>query len=158
MAIMVGFDETISAGKALQFAIAEAKHRNTSIWLVHAVPKNRIPDHHKKEIMQILSSADVSERYVGALPDALAQELHRAEKLIEEAGIEWETRILVRGQSAGEDLMTFIFEMREHIEMVVIGVHKTSAVGKAVFGSTAQYLILHAPCPVAPVNPGVKGN
>jgi len=156
MAIMVGFDETISARKALQFAISEAKQRNTSIWLVHAVPRDRIPDQHKKEIMQILSSADVSERYAGALSNALVRELRSAENLIEEAGIGWETRILVRGRSAGEDLMAFISEMREHIEMLVVGVRKTSAVGKAIFGSTVQHLILNAPCPVATVNPGTE--
>ncbi|MBI4773145.1 MAG: universal stress protein [Deltaproteobacteria bacterium] len=61
-----------------------------------------------------------------------------------------------RRQSAGEDLMSFILDMREHIEMVVVGVRKTSAVGKAVFGSTVQHLILHSPCPVATVNPGTE--
>jgi len=155
MAIMVGFDESISARKALQFAISEAKQRDTSIWLVHAIPKDRLSNHQKKEIIQILGSVDASERYPGALTNTLVQELRRAEKLIQEAGIDWETRIVVRGQSPGEDLTTFILEMREHIEMAVVGVRKTSAVGKAVFGSTVQHLILHASCPVATVNPGM---
>jgi nucleotide-binding universal stress UspA family protein len=34
---------------------------------------------------------------------------------------------------------------------VIIGIVKKSKVGKILFGSTAQYLILNAPCPVLTV-------
>ena len=37
------------------------------------------------------------------------------------------------------------------IDEVIIGVHRRSKVGKLVFGSTAQYVILNAPCPVVAV-------
>lgn len=61
-------------------------------------------------------------------------------------GLNCETHLLIRGLEAGEDLVHFA---QEHaVEEIVIGVRRRSKVGKLVFGSTAQYVILKAPCPV----------
>ncbi|MGD9122547.1 MAG: universal stress protein, partial [Desulfobacterales bacterium] len=51
--------------------------------------------------------------------------------------------------SPGEDLVQFAKDNR--IDMIFIGIKKTSKVGKLVFGSTAQYVLLKAPCPVVAV-------
>jgi nucleotide-binding universal stress UspA family protein len=37
------------------------------------------------------------------------------------------------------------------IDLIFLGIVKKSKVGKLLFGSTAQYVILHAPCPVVTV-------
>jgi nucleotide-binding universal stress UspA family protein len=77
------------------------------------------------------------------------EELESIKELLERDGIPVETHLLVRGLSAGEDIVKFA---REHqIDETVVGVKKTSAVGKAIFGSNARYVILHAPCPVLTV-------
>ncbi len=52
-------------------------------------------------------------------------------------------------QSPGEDLVEFA--KNNDIDEIIIGVKKKSKVGKLVFGSTAQYVILEAPCPVLAV-------
>jgi len=52
----------------------------------------------------------------------------------------------VRGLEAGEDLVQLAEDTG--IAEIVIGIKRRSKVGKLLFGSTAQYLILHAPCPV----------
>jgi nucleotide-binding universal stress UspA family protein len=48
-----------------------------------------------------------------------------------------------------EDLVAYAKE--QGIDEIAIGIRKRSKVGKLIFGSTAQYLILNAPCPVITV-------
>ena len=60
-----------------------------------------------------------------------------------------ETHLLMRGRTPCEDLVWFAEE--NQVEEIVIGVKRRSKVGKMVFGSTAQYVILNAPCPVVSV-------
>ena len=62
------------------------------------------------------------------------------------AGVRCEAFVVVSYLSAGEDLVQFIQE--NYIDECIIGVKKRSKVEKLVFGSTAQYVILNAPCPV----------
>ena len=57
-----------------------------------------------------------------------------------------ETHTSVSYETPGEDLVRFAKE--NDIEEIIIGVKRRSKVGKLVFGSTAQYVILKAPCPV----------
>jgi len=64
-------------------------------------------------------------------------------------GIECATHLLIRGLSPGEDLVQFAEE--EMVEEVIIGIKRRSKVEKLVFGSTAQFLILKAHCPVVTV-------
>jgi len=55
----------------------------------------------------------------------------------------------VRGLEAGEDLVQLAEEKK--VDEIIIGVRRRSKVGKLIFGSTAQYVILNAPCPVVTV-------
>jgi nucleotide-binding universal stress UspA family protein len=79
-----------------------------------------------------------------------------AEKGLEDAKIFFaqeqlpcQTHLLVRGNTAGEDLVKFATE--KGVEQILIGVKSRSKVGKLIFGSTAQYVILKADCPVTTV-------
>ncbi len=60
-----------------------------------------------------------------------------------------ETYASVTYLTPGEDLVQFAED--NAIDFVFIGVRKRSKVGKLVFGSTAQHVILQAPCPVVTV-------
>jgi nucleotide-binding universal stress UspA family protein len=60
-----------------------------------------------------------------------------------------ESQASVSFHSPGEDLVEFA--KNNDIDEIIIGVRKKSKVGKLVFGSTAQYVILEAPCPVLAV-------
>jgi len=55
----------------------------------------------------------------------------------------------VRGLQAGEDLVQLAVE--HQVDEIIIGVRRRSKVGKIIFGSTAQYVVLNAPCPVVTV-------
>ena len=50
---------------------------------------------------------------------------------------------------SGEDLVQFAEQNK--IDEIILGIRKRSKVGKLMFGSTAQYVILNAPCPVVSV-------
>ena len=67
----------------------------------------------------------------------------------ERDGIACEVHASVSYQSPGEDLVNFAKE--NQVDEIIIGVRRRSKVGKLVFGSTAQYVILEAPCPVLSV-------
>jgi len=83
-------------------------------------------------------------------------EIRKAEKLLEEAkaeaeraGVACRTHLLIRGNSAGEDIVAFADE--NAIDLIVVGVKRRSRVGKILMGSSAQYVILKAGCPVLTV-------
>ena len=59
------------------------------------------------------------------------------------------TILSVRGLQAGEDLAQLADENK--VDEIIIGVRRRSKVGKLIFGSTAQYVVLNAPCPVVTV-------
>lgn len=67
-------------------------------------------------------------------------------KFFDDAGVKNETHLLVRGLETGEDIVKFAKE--KNVDMIIIGVKNRSKVGKLIFGSTAQVVILEAPCPV----------
>lgn len=84
------------------------------------------------------------------------EEITRAENLLKYAktfleaeGIECETHQLARGLSPGEDLVKFAVD--NEIDHLFVGVEKKSKAQKMLLGSTAQYVILKAPCPVVTV-------
>ena len=64
--------------------------------------------------------------------------------------IQYQAHLLVDVYSPGEQLVKFS-EGKDY-EFIFIGISKRSKVGKLLFGSTAQYIILNAPYPVITVN------
>lgn len=67
-------------------------------------------------------------------------------KALDDQGIKNETHLIVRGLEAGEDLVRFSKE--KDVDLIIIGVKNRSKVGKLIFGSVAQVVILEANCPV----------
>ncbi|WP_035241341.1 universal stress protein [Desulfobacter vibrioformis] len=57
-----------------------------------------------------------------------------------------ETHLLIRGIDPADDLVNFAKETQAY--EIIIGVKNRTRVGKLLLGSTAQALILNAPCPV----------
>ena len=60
--------------------------------------------------------------------------------------IRYETHLLVSSHSTGKNIVWFT-ELK-NIDEIIIGAKKRSKVGKLLLGSAAQYVVLHAPCPV----------
>ena len=61
----------------------------------------------------------------------------------------YESLLLLTDLTPGEQLVKFAEEDR--VDSIFLGIIKKSKVGKLLFGSTAQYVILHAPCPVVTI-------
>lgn len=74
------------------------------------------------------------------------ENLENARKYLADKGVECETHLLIRGRTPGEDIVEFAREIAA--DEVIIAVKSRSKVGKLIFGSTAQYVILKAGCPV----------
>ena len=75
--------------------------------------------------------------------------LDQAQVVFKEQGIACEKHLLIRGMEAGEDIVAFANE--KEVDEIIIGVKSRSNVGKLLFGSTAQTVILEADCPVVSV-------
>lgn len=77
------------------------------------------------------------------------ENLEKAQKYFDEKGVSCKTHLLIRGLDAGEDIVHFSIE--KGVDEIIIGVKSRSKVGKLLFGSTAQTVILQAECPVLTV-------
>ena len=76
-------------------------------------------------------------------------ELDNIQKVLEGEGIDCEVNQLARGLSPGEDLILFAEE--NDVDQIYVGIRKKSRTSKLILGSTAQYIILKAKCPVTSV-------
>jgi nucleotide-binding universal stress UspA family protein len=129
MKIMVAFDGTNVSNEALKIAREYATALNARAYLVMSMVGG--PEVPREEFV----------KHEHILDFAQAQFM--------ESNIPCEAHLSVRGLEAGEDLVQFARE--NEIDLIVIGIRRRSKVGKLVFGSTAQYVVLKAPCPVLSV-------
>ncbi len=129
MKILVGYDGTNAAKEAIALAEQHAQVFGATIILVYSMAGG--PEVPRKDFETAENSLE-QEKYV----------------LIDKK-IPCETIMSVRGLEAGEDLVQLADERRA--DEIIIGVRRRSKVGKIIFGSTAQYVVLNAPCPVVTV-------
>jgi nucleotide-binding universal stress UspA family protein len=129
MNILVAYDATKEAKEALRVAIRHAKAFKARIILAYSMVGG--PEIPRKEF------------------EHAEKELQTQEILLKEEGLACETLLSVRGMETGEDIVKIAEE--KQAEEIVIGIQRKSKVGKLLFGSTAQYIILNAPCPVVTI-------
>ena len=129
MRILVGYDGSNSGKEALDLA------KN------HAIA-------FKGEIDVITSMLKGTEKEREDI-DQAKRGLEYAEALFKENNIPCKTHLLIRGLTSGEDLVEFAKE--NSIDEIIVGVKRRSKIGKLLMGSTAQYVILNAHCPVVTV-------
>ncbi len=93
-----------------------------------------------------------SEGGKGEKPEKIAKiklELDQIKEDLKREGIDGEVNQFARGFSPGEDLVMFAEE--NDVDQIYVGIRKKSRTSKLLLGSTAQYIILKAPCPVISV-------
>jgi nucleotide-binding universal stress UspA family protein len=129
MKILVGYDGSNVAKEAI--AIAE-KHVNAfkaEIILVHSMVGG--PEVPRKDFEDAENNLD------------------NQKNILLDKKIPCKPILSVRGLQAGEDLVQLADEHKA--DEIIIGVRRRSKVGKLIFGSTAQYVVLNASCPVVTV-------
>jgi len=132
MKILVGFDGSNTAEDAIAYSMVQAKAFDARVFVVNCVAQSHEV---KSKDMDRMANAD--------------SELTRVQEAMKNDGIPCETRLLVDDVSPGERLVQFAKE--NDIDMIVMGIRRRSKIGKLLMGSTAQYVILEAHCPVITV-------
>jgi len=129
MKIMVCYNGSDASKEALELASKHARAFNGTIYVVSSLVGD------SQEQLKSLEKAE--------------QDLAYARVFLGDNNLACETKLLTGGLSAGEGLVNFARD--NDIDEIIIGVVKKSKVGKLIFGSTAQYVILEASCPVLTV-------
>ena len=102
----------------------------------------------KAEVL-IVTSMIGGEKAEQELVQEAEENLEKVKKYFDEKQVSCKTHLLIRGFDAGEDIVNFANE--KEVDEIIIGVKSRSKVGKLLFGSTAQVVILQADCPVVTV-------
>lgn len=129
MKILVGYKGKKRAKSLLDQAIHRAKPYSGKVFV----------------ITSLFGRENTTGKHIADVERNLAE----AGKYLEEQGIQFQTHFLIQGKSPGEDIIDFT--KKNKIDEIIIGVRNRSKVGKLLFGSTAQFVILQAECPVTTV-------
>ena len=129
MKILVAYEENNASEIALRMAVQHAKAFAGEVTLVTSMISGDEPD------IAVIAEAE--------------RNLEKAKEFCENAGVKCESHLLIRGFEPGEDIVMFAKE--QNADEIIIGIKRRSKVGKFIFGSTAQVVILDAHCPVLAV-------
>ena len=127
MSVVVGYVPTREGETALDHAVGEARSRGARLVVVNTSRGDALVDERY-----------VDDEQLGRLRDRLAQD-----------GVPHDVVHATRGRDASEEILAVAEERRA--QLVVIGLRRRSPVGKLLLGSTAQRVLLDAPCPVLAV-------
>lgn len=129
MDIIVGYIFGTEAQAALERAIVEAQKHSARLVVVHS-GKGGLQE---------------TDEEVLAYSSALA----RIDDELNSAGIDHEVQEFILGHEPADDVVRIARE--RDADMIVIGLHRRTRVGKFLLGSTAQDVLLEADCPVLAV-------
>ena len=130
MKYLTCYDGSEAAKSALKLARDNAKGSNVKLEVVNIITRETPLKH-----------SQIKEK-----EDDLKKEV---KDLLDGENVPYETSVLVTSLTSGEQLVQFA--QSEQVTQIYIGIIKKSRVDKLIFGSTAQYVILHASCPVITV-------
>ena len=129
MKILVSYDGTKESEAALDLARTHARIFNAKLEVVYSSEGG------KGEKIEDINK--------------IKNDLDRIQKELSNENIECEVGQLARGLTPGEDIVLYAEE--NDIDQIYVGIRKKSRTSKLILGSTAQFIILKAGCPVTSV-------
>lgn len=127
MKIMVCYEDTSTSRDTVRLAQKHAKVWKAEVEVVSTITREEPIKHSRLQEKEELFEAQVRE-------------------LFDEVDVPFNTQLLVNSTPSGEQLVRHA--TRKKVDFICMGIRKKSKVGKLIFGSTVQYVILNAPCPV----------
>ncbi len=127
--VIVGYVAKPEGEAALATAISEAKLRGSKLIVVNS---------HRG-----------GQEFDTAKARAAEDDMTAVRARLDDSGLEYDIRQLVRGFEPAEDLISLA--ETNSADLLVIGLRRRSPVGKLILGSNAQRILLDAPCPVLAV-------
>ena len=142
--ILVPTDFSECGNYALSYAASLARLFGASILCVHVI-EPMVPTVGYSGMTEPLPLADISDQ----LEDSAERELPKLADCEECAGIEVE-ELIVHGEAASEIVRV---AKEKAADLIVVSSHGGTGLGRILFGSTAEAIVRHAPCPVLVVKP-----
>ena len=127
--VVVGYVPKPEGEAALSKAIDEAKLRGTKLVVVNS---------HRG-----------GQEFDGDAALKAEKDMDAVRARLDEAGVSYDLRQLVRGLEPAEDLIGIAED--SGADLIVIGLRRRTPVGKLILGSNAQRILLDAHCPVLAV-------
>ncbi len=129
---------------ALSYAASLARTFGASILCVHVI-EPMVPTVGYSGISEPLPIADIADQ----LEDSAERELPKFAESGECAGLAVE-ELIVHGEAASEIVRV---AKERSVDLIVVSSHGRTGLGRILFGSTAEAIVRHAPCPVLVVKP-----
>ena len=127
MKIMVCYEDNSTSRDAVRLAQKHAKVWKAEVEVVSTITREEPIKHSHLQQREDRFEAQIRE-------------------LFEEVDVPFKWHLLVNSTPAGEQLVRHA--ARKKVDYICMGIGKRSKVGKLIFGSTVQFVILNAPCPV----------
>lgn len=129
MNILVGYTGSAAAKAALALAQDHAKTHNATVHVMTSLEGGS-----REKLQEVQKAEEI---------------LDGAKEFLEKENVPNEIHQTVRGLTPGEDIVKYAKENK--IDHIFVGIEKKSKTQKILLGSTAQYIILKADCPVTTV-------
>jgi len=145
--ILLPTDFSDCGNYALSYAASLARTFGASIICVHVI-EPMVPTVGYSGMTEPLPIADISDQ----LEDSAERELPKLAECEECAGLQIE-EVIVHGEAAAEIVRV---AQERQVDLIVVSSHGRKGLGRILFGSTAEAVVRHAPCPVLVVKPPLE--
>ena len=142
--ILLPTDFSECGNYALSYAASLARTFGASILCVHVI-EPVVPTVGYSGISEPLPMADIADQ----LEDSAERELPKFAECEECSGLAVE-ELIVHGEAASEIVRV---AKERSVDLIVVSSHGRTGLGRILFGSTAEAVVRHAPCPVLVVKP-----